>query len=134
MHTTRATRVRPSIFFTALAAILLIASTPVSAACGPGGCWNATIDFIRIDVDGKIWFVVEDSASLNDLIPADGCTVGVMWTGEAEPALYIRKDDPEADEKYTMLLTAFLTDTPVGFSPIKDPATGTCALGYLYVR
>ena len=118
----------------AVLGLSLSAAPAVATACNAGGCWNARPDFVRIGVDGKIWFTVENSAALNTLVPPDGCTLRTIWTGQAEPSLYIAPEDPRADELYTMLLTAFTTGSPLGFAPVKDPATGWCAVQYLYVK
>ncbi len=105
-----------------------------ATACNTGGCWGAAVTLLKINPDGKIWFTVKNSAALNNLVPSDGCVLQQIWTGQAEPSLYIRVDDPQADEKYTMLLTAFTTGTSVGFAPVKDPATGWCSLNSLYLK
>lgn len=120
-----------------LAAVILVGSwimsaTPAEAVgCNTGGCWSGLVKLIRIAPDGKIWFVVEGSAALNNLVPQDGCVLKSVWTGQAEPALYIRSDDARAFELYTLLLTAFTTRTAVGFGPIKDAATGWCSVNSL---
>ena len=107
---------------------------PLLADCNGGGCYFEYLKQILINADGKIWFVTTTSANLTALQLADGCQLRTVWTGSPEPALYIRPDDPEYDQKYTMLLTAFTTGKSIGFAPVKDPATGWCSLDYLYIR
>ncbi len=103
--------------------------------CNEVGCFGAKVRLVRVDSNQRIWFVVNDSSVLQNLNPVDGCILKNIWTGQAEPALYIRPDDPNRDEKYTMLLKAFATGTNIviGFGPVLDPATGWCSLSSLDV-
>jgi hypothetical protein len=114
-----------------LGALLLAESA--GAACNTAGCYAATIDFLKVDSAGRIWFVVADSTSLGNLVPADGCVLRQIWTGIAEYALFIRADDPDRAEKYATLLVAYTTGKVVGFSPIKETSTGWCSLKDLHV-
>jgi hypothetical protein len=114
-----------------LGALLLPASA--GAACNSGGCFGTTIDFLRVDSAGRIWFVVADSASLANLIPADNCMLKQVWTGTAENALFIRADDPDRAEKYATLLVAYTTGKIIGFTQVKETSSGWCALKDLNV-
>jgi hypothetical protein len=120
------------VLFAALASSLTLPA-PSQAACNGGGCWSTTVDLLKIDATGKIWFVVADSASLANLVPADGCILRQIWTGQAEYALYVRTNDPDRDQKYAMLLSAHSTGSVVGFTPIKDAANNWCSLDTLSV-
>lgn len=119
----------------AFALTFFLSPTPAEAvACNTAGCWAGIVKMVKIDSAGRIWFVVEGSAALNNLVPADGCSVQAIWTGAAEPALYIRPADARATELYALVLTAFTSGQAVGFSPIRDPATGWCALNEIDLR
>lgn len=117
---------------------LALAASPIMATvCNTGACRDGLVQWIKVASDGQIWFVVDNADQLENLVPADGCNVSNVWTGAfggAQRALYIRNDDPERDEKYTMLLTAFTTGAKVGFAPIKDPASTRCALDVISVH
>ena len=117
----------------ALAACLFMLASSASASCNASGCWSETIKLVKTAKDGKIWFVVNNSSNLNNLAPADGCLVKNIWTGIAEPALYIPTNDPYRSEKYSALLLALTTGDAVGFGPVLDPATGWCALAEISV-
>jgi hypothetical protein len=125
---------RRSFAILALAAALLLLPSTVYAACNSAGCYAMTIKLIKVSDDGKIWFVADQSADLDNLIPADGCVVKKVWTGQAENALYIPSSDANRNEKYAALLTAFVEEKVVGFGPVLDPATGWCALKNLDVN
>lgn len=135
MQAKRITPNRASWVVLALVLSLGLTTAPANAVgCNGSGCWGGLPNLIRIDTAGRIWFTVVGSAALDNLVPADGCIVKTLWTGQVEPALYIRPEDPRADELYTMLLTAFTTGSKVGFAPIKDPLTGWCSVQYLYIK
>jgi len=120
----------------ALLALSLIALPPAvyATVCVDLGCWDGKVTYLNIGQDGRIWFVVANSSQLNNLVPPDGCTVRSIWTGQAEPALFISPTDPDRDEKYALLLTAFVNDSLIGFGPVLDPATGWCAVNNLSLR
>lgn len=111
----------------------LVASPVLATGCNTAGCYSATVEFLRIRTDGKIWFGVNNSDELNKLIPEDCVVKAQFYAGSAQPALYIAAEDPLRDQKYAMLLSAFHSTTGVivGFLPERDPATGWCAVGQL---
>ena len=117
----------------ALAVSLFMLASSVHATCNAVGCWNETIKSVKTDKNGRIWLITNNSANLNNLAPADGCVVKSIWTGIAEPALYIPTNDPYRSEKYSAMLLALATGDTVGFGPVLDPATGWCALAEISV-
>lgn len=117
----------------ALTLVCVVVAEPVLAACNNAGCYGETLRRVSIAQDGKIWFVTETPENLDNLVPVDGCVLQNTWAGGAVPALYIPRDHPEYEHKYSMLLMAYTTGASIGFNMIKDPATGWCALGNLYV-
>lgn len=105
-----------------------------ATACNSAGCFAAKVTLIKVGADGKLWFVVDNSAQLTNLVPADGCVLKNVWTGQAEPALFITTSDPDRDEKYAILLMAMATGSTIGFSPIKETASGWCSVKDLSIR
>ncbi len=107
----------------------VIASPAAATTCNTNGCWDAKVTFIRPNSDGSIWFVVEGADALNTLTPADGCQLQSIWAGGAnEPALFVRNDDPRAERKYALLLTAFTTGAPIAFAPRIHGPSGLCSV------
>ncbi|MEM8964182.1 MAG: hypothetical protein AAGD38_22040 [Acidobacteriota bacterium] len=126
--------VKTLLFSVTFILVLVLGAQPALATgCNAGGCWSAAVELVKVAPDGKIWFVVNNSAALNSLVPADGCSVRSIWTGTAEPSLYIRVDDPEREQKYALLLTALTTGQAVGFGPVIDPSNNWCSVDSLSI-
>jgi len=107
---------------------------PVLATCGSGGCWSETVDEIRIAQDGKIWFLITTPATLTEVDTVESCELKTIYSGGHQPALFIPRDHPEYEHKYSMLMLAYTTGASIGFNMEIDPATGWCALGRIYVK
>ena len=104
-------------------ALTLIAQPSAAAACNTAGCWNSQITRVWISGTGLIWFMIEDPSKLAIL---NSCTVGVINPG---PAVFIRPDDSDREQKYLLLMTAWNTGALVGFTVEPDPANNNqCAV------
>lgn len=121
------------VLWLAIAAVLLQPYPVFATACNGGGCWNGLVEVIKISDNGKIWFVVDNSAALGNLTPADGCILKSVWVGAAEQALFIAVDDPSRDEKYKLLLASQTLGKRISFNPELDPTSGWCRLGGIYI-
>lgn len=112
---------------------LALVAAPVLATCNAVGCFNETVKMYKVSTDGKIWFVTDNSSTLSNLNTAGICVLKSIWTGAAEPALYIPVDDPDRDQKFAALMAAHATGAVIGFNFVEDPANGWCALGNISV-
>lgn len=113
----------------AVAAALLQPDSVFATACNNAGCWNCSVEVIKVSDDGKIWFVCDNSEALEILTPPEGCILRNIWTGQAEKALFISIDDPSREEKYKILLASQTLGETIGFNPALDPTSGWCRLG-----
>lgn len=113
----------------------LAASPALATSCNSAGCFNASVEFLRIKGTGRIWIVVDNDSELGKLVPADNCVIKAQfYGGSSKSAIYVPIEDPLRDDKYAMLLTAFTTGAQVGFTVVADPQTGWCTLDQLDVQ
>ncbi|MBZ0111352.1 MAG: hypothetical protein K8J08_02720 [Thermoanaerobaculia bacterium] len=105
-----------------------IGSSAAATECNAAACWKANVEFIS-HANGKVWFVVENSELLANLVPADGCNVAQVWqTWEGQPrlALFIAADDPDRKELLNVLNMALAAGLEIGFSPEKNSTGNQC--------